>query len=239
MSGFIDSPAKLERKDNELRLADTIFVASKFTADTLLQFPGKLAPVKVIPYGFPTVNGKKDYVGLNSGRKIKMLFVGKLTQQKGLANLLEAIEGFTDRIELTIVGHKGSNDCVPLNNALQKHRWIPSLSHEQILEIMKANDVLFFPTLFDGFGLVMTEAMSQGTPVIATERCAGPDLIVNGESGWLTQAGSSASLRAAMEKILQDPLSIKIAGEAAMETARKRPWSVYRAEMVNEIKHVL
>jgi glycosyltransferase involved in cell wall biosynthesis len=41
---------------------------------------------------------------------------------------------------------------------------------------MRVNDVLVFPSLFDGFGMVITEAMSQGTPVIVSERSAGPGL---------------------------------------------------------------
>ena len=50
---------------------------------------------------------------------------------------------------------------------------------------MREHDVFVFPSLFEGFGLVITESMSQGTPVITTDRTAGPDLIKNDENGWL------------------------------------------------------
>ena len=50
---------------------------------------------------------------------------------------------------------------------------------------MKEHDVLIFPSLFEGFGLVITEAMAQGTPVITTDRTAGPDVISDNENGCL------------------------------------------------------
>ena len=59
LTGLTDSTDKLYCKDKELLLADKIFVASTFTANTLKTFEGKLAPVEIIPYGFPPVAEKK------------------------------------------------------------------------------------------------------------------------------------------------------------------------------------
>jgi len=181
LPGFLDSEAKLERKDKELRLADKIFVASSFTEKTLEYFPGELPPVKVIPYGFPPVYEKRSYsVNLSSSRPLKIIFVGGLSQRKGIADLFEAVKVFGDRVELTVVGNKTTSDCPALNQALDIHRWIPSLPHEGILQLMREHDLLVFPSLFEGFGLVITEAMAQGTPVITTDRTAGPDIIKDG-----------------------------------------------------------
>jgi hypothetical protein len=240
MTGFRDSDAKLSRKDDELRMADLIFVASKFTAKTLQDFPGKLAPVKIIPYGFPPVGLSREYSNLSSNRPLKLLFVGKLTQQKGIANLFAAVAAVKSHVKLTIVGHKACNDCPALNAALAKHQWIPSLHHEGVLQLMREHDVLIFPSLFDGFGLVITEAMSQGTPVIATERSAGPDLIKHDKNGWLVDAASTKALQTAIEKLLNRPELIAKAGHEAMETARNRSWEVYGRELSEAIrKHFL
>ncbi|MBT0812294.1 glycosyltransferase family 4 protein [Litoribacter ruber] len=239
LSGLKDSEAKLLRKDEELKMADLILVASKFTAGTLKEFPGKLAPVKVIPYGFPAVVENREYSNGSRG-PLKVLFVGSLSQRKGIANLLEAVDGLEKHVTLTIVGKKVSEDCHPLNSALAKHTWIPSLSHPEILFLMKAHDVLAFPSLFEGFGLVITEAMSQGTPVITTDRTAGPDLIEDGNNGWLIDAGSTEALKIAIEGLIGKPKKILEAGKAALETARRRPWQVYGQELVDELaKHHL
>jgi len=236
LSGLMDSADKLQRKDEELRLADRVFVASRFTAKTLDHFPGKLSTVEVIPYGFPVVAGTRNYTtDLSLSRPLKLLFVGGLSQRKGIADLFAAVNTFGQRVELTVVGNKTGANCPALNEALSKHRWIPGLPHEGILKLMREHDVLVFPSLFEGFGLVITEAMAQGTPVITTERTVGPDIIQNGDNGWLIEAGSTERLRDAIENVLINPALIENTGKAAMETARKRPWEVSGKELLDAI----
>ena len=100
---------------------------------------------------------------------------------------------------------------------------------------MQEHDVLLFPSLFEGFGLVITEAMSQGTPVITTDRTAGPDLIDHGENGWIVEAGSTLALKTCIEQLIEKPETIVKVGKAAIETARKRPWEVYGKELAEAI----
>lgn len=230
LTGFNDSQIKLIKKDKELALADVIFVASSFTKKTLEEYSGELSEVKVIPYGFPEVTQKKNYQPLIN-RKLKVLFIGGLSQRKGLSYLFEAVEAMQEKVELTVVGHKAVAHCNALNKALERHTWIPSLSHDQVLACMREHDVFVFPSLFEGFGLVITEAMSQGTPVITTDRTAGPDLINNGEDGWIVPAASSTSIRDVFDEIFLNPEIVEKAGVAAQNKAKNRPWSVYGKEM--------
>ena len=242
--GFDSSQKKLDKKDEELSLADHIFVASQFTAKTLTQFPGQLkAQVHIIPYGFPQVEERvhtRSYSYDNGRGPLKMLFVGGLSQRKGLSYLFEAASAFGDHIELTIVGRKVIPDCMALNKALDNcHQWYPSLPHSKVLELMRASDVLIFPSLFEGFGLVITEAMSQGTPVITTERTAGPDLIIDGENGLLARAGDSEDLKSKIDILLSNPKKVARLGEAAHQTAAQRPWTYYGKELTQTIKQIL
>ena len=239
ITGFNDSPEKLARKDEELELADHIFVASSFTASTLKEFPGKLPPVHVIPYGFPDANDdKRHYTNIFFGKKLKLLFVGSLSQRKGIADLFEAVKGLEGKIDLTVVGQRKAN-CPALDAALTKHHWIATLPHNDVLKLMRENDVLVFPSLFEGFGLVITEAMSQGMPVITTNRTAGPDIISHEKNGWLIEAGSIQALKGAIENVLNNPSVIARAGREAMQTARIRPWSVYGRELATCIRTIL
>lgn len=235
ITGLNDSDDKLARKDEELRLADHIFVASQFTAKTLLDFPDKLAPIHIVPYGFPPVGSLKVYRSAENRQPLRLLFVGGLSQRKGIADLFAAVDALGNRVALTVVGYKATENCNALNVALTKHRWIPSLPHDAVLQLMREHDVLVFPSLFEGFGLVITEAMSQGTPVITTNRTAGPDLIEHGRNGWLIEAGSTSALKDAIEALIAQPALIAQTGKAAMETARLRPWSVYGQELVTAI----
>ncbi len=237
ITGLFDSEEKLRRKDEEIKMASVIFVASKFTKSTLSDYPGKLPPVQVIPYGFPEVGSVREYRKHQANEPLKILFVGNLSQQKGIAYLAEAIATLEKHISLTLIGRKADDNCEALNEMVAKHNWIPSLHHDEILKIMREHDVLVFPTLFDGFGLVISEAMSQGTPVIATFNSAGPDLIEHDKNGWLIETGSTIALKSVLEDLIANPEKISFAGKEAMETARRRPWKVFRDELSAAVKN--
>jgi glycosyltransferase involved in cell wall biosynthesis len=234
LTGFKDSNDKLERKDEELKLADRIFVASSFTKKTLKEFDGKLPEIEVVPYGFPEVKELKKYESIK-GRKLKVLFVGGLSQRKGISYLFDAVEGLEEHVSLTVVGQKAVSDCAALNKSLTSHTWIPSMPHHEVLECMGNHDVFVFPSLFEGFGMVITEAMSQGLPVITTDRTAGPDLIENGDNGWIVETSSSKAIREVLERILADESQLAKVGRAAQLKAKTRPWSVYGDELVQAI----
>ena len=234
--GLTDSKEKLNRKDEEIKMADRIFVASHFTASTLKEFPGTLPPVQIIPYGFPNAILSRDYSKSADKSVIKLLFVGSLSQQKGIADLFTAVNAFRKNVSLTLVGRKPNKECLALDAELAKHTWIPSLPHHKIIEMMQAHDVLVFPTMFDGFGLVMTEAMSQGTPVIATYNSGGPDVIEHGRNGWLVKAGCTSSICSTIENLIENPGAIAKAGAEAIQTARMRPWNIFMKELSEAIK---
>jgi glycosyltransferase involved in cell wall biosynthesis len=238
LTGFKDTAKKLDRKDAELAQAKKIVVASTFTAQTLKDYPGRLAPHVVLPYGFPDVSAEPDHSSrrpVSKERPLRLLFVGGLSQRKGIADLFAAVKVLKASVSLTVIGNKVTADCPALDRELAKHRWIASLPHERVLEEMRSHHVLVFPSLFEGFGLVITEAMSQGLPVITTERTAGPDLIRHGENGWLIRAGSTEDLVQQLEKLIKQPESVRAAGVLARRTAAARPWPVYGHELARAI----
>ena len=234
LGGMEDSVEKLIRKDCELAEADRIYVASSFTKKTLEVYPGNLNDIEVIPYGFPPVNAVREYRSFD-GRKIKVLFVGGLSQRKGISYLFDALKGFEGQMELTVVGRKPEVRCGALEAALAGIRHIPSLAHGDVLAVMAAHDVLVFPSLFEGFGLVVTEAMSQGTPVVTTERTCGPDIITSGKDGWIVPAGEAAPLKALLAEFAARPEMLAEAGREAMRTAARRPWACYERELSESV----
>jgi len=234
LTGALDSPEKLVRKDEELALADTIIVASTFTRKTIESAPdlsGK--PVHIIPYGSPP--SKPVALTARAGGKLKVLFVGGLGQRKGLSYLIKAIEMLGSSVELTLVGMKTVENCAPLNAALQRHRWIPTLPHGEVLREMSRHDVFVFPSLFEGFGLVILEAMSQGLPVIATEHTAGPDLIEEGQSGFIVPIRSAEAIAEKLDLLARDPSMLAAMKVAARKTAANHTWERYRSELAKVI----
>jgi glycosyltransferase involved in cell wall biosynthesis len=237
LTNFNDSTEKLDRKDAELASASRVIVASSFTASTLKDYPAQSVPHVVVPYGFPSIGPEPTRFGRRAGRdkSLRLLFVGSLSQRKGIADLFAAMNILGQAVSLTVIGNRVTDDCPALDRELAKHRYIQSLPHEQILEEMRGHDVLVFPSLFEGFGLVITEAMSQGTPVITTERTAGPDLITHGHNGWLIQAGSTDALVQQLEQLIANPEHVLAVAVNARQSAAARPWSSYGGELVAAI----
>jgi len=229
LQGATDSEEKLARKDAELRLADHVFVASSFTRETLKDAPIESSNVHIIPYGAPPVT-----VGMiepRHDRPLRLLFAGALTQRKGISYLLKAVALLKGLVELTLLGTKPLQPCLPLEKALRIHRWIPSLAYQEVLREMRHHDVLVFPSLFEGFGLVIVEAMSQGLAVITTPHTAGPDIIDNGRNGFVIPIRSHEILAQRLEELARDRRLLAEMKVNARATATNLSWNVYRARL--------
>jgi glycosyltransferase involved in cell wall biosynthesis len=164
-----------------------------------------------------------------------VLFVGSLGQRKGLSYLLEAVDQLGDAATLTLIGRPTSTSCAPLNTALQRHTTIPSLPHGAILEQMRQHDVLVFPSLFEGFGLVLTEALSQGLPVITTPHTAGPDLIRDGVEGFIVPIRDGAAIALRLAELAGDRDQLVAMRGACLRRAAEISWSTYQNSLVEAV----
>ena len=241
MPGFKDSQEKLDRKDEELRLADQIIVASEFSRASLSMCPFPLAPIFVNRYGAPTalLENRRLPLKLNNSSPIKVLFVGGLHQMKGISYLLDAMKLLGNRGSLTLIGALPTRDCRPLNAALSSNQWIPSLAHDDILTQMSSHDVFAFPSLSEGFGMVITEALSQGLPVITTPNTCGPDVLSDGEDGFIVPIRSPVALAEKLELLHRDRDLLATMSEASQAKARQLSWASYRNRLVAEVKRNL
>jgi glycosyltransferase involved in cell wall biosynthesis len=226
---------KLERKDREIELADAIVVASSFTAKTLQAYPGQLPPIHTIPYGSPIISPSSPEVSEScpngtkqaSGNPLKALFVGGLSQRKGLHYLFEAADMLGESVEWTIIG-RGNMECKILAKQISRYRWIPSLPHREILEQMRQQDVLVFPSLFEGFGLVIVEALASGIPVITTAHTAGPDLFADGEAGFIVPIRCGLSIADRLEILHRNRELLQQMKINAREAAKRWTWGRYQ-----------
>ena len=234
LTGRSDSPAKLARKDEELFSADAVFVASSFTRRTLESAPDLRAPVHVVPYGAPPVPDTPSANAPAQNGRLRVFFAGSLGQRKGLSYLLEAVRRLGPaRVELTLLGHKTVENCAALDAAVRAHRWIPSLPHAEVLAEMARQDVLVFPSLFEGFGLVILEAMSRGLPVITTAHTAGPDVIEDGVDGFLVPIRSADAIAEKLETLLAAPARLAEMKQAARRKAAALGWEAHRRRLAD------
>src|SRR5207248_8751294 len=134
--------------------------------------------------------------------------------------------------EFTLLGRKAAAGCAPLERAVKKYRWLPTLSHAGVLREMQSHDVLVLPSLFEGFGLVILEAMAQGTVAITTEHTAGPDVIDNGIDGFIVPIRSEAAIAEKLELLGSEPERLMAMKAAAKAKAQSSGWESYRQRLV-------
>jgi len=238
MSGILDSEEKLALKDVEIELADVVIAASTFTRDTIALAPRCTAPIHVIPYGSPPpIAGEPARRPTDA--PLRALFVGSLGQRKGLSYMFDAVAQMRGAVELTLIGHKVVPDCTPLNAAVARHRWIPTLPHAQVLREMAEHDLLLFPSLFEGFGLVILESMAQGLPVLTTPQTAGPDLITDGQDGFIVPMRSATAIAQKLDLLVRDRSLLSSLKMAARASAAQRTWTSYQQLLLQAIRSAL
>jgi glycosyltransferase involved in cell wall biosynthesis len=151
-------------------------------------------------------------------RERYVLAVGLLQPRKNLARLLEAFElivpGHPD-LQLVVVGARGWGN-EPLHERLQTPQLCErvalcgSVPPEDLRALYSAAEMLVYPSLYEGFGLPPLEAMSCGTPVVASKATAVPEVV--GDAGLLVDPLDPQDIAAAMGRILEDtPLAADLA----------------------------
>jgi glycosyltransferase involved in cell wall biosynthesis len=151
-----------------------------------------------------------------------------LCQRKGIKYLLDAIDLLPPgSVELTLCGRRADEmEWLPRDHPSIRVR--ESVSAAELLDAYAEADVFVFPSLAEGFGHVLLEAMASGLPVIATDRTAAPDLTRHGEAGYIVKAGDAADLASHIEKFVRDPAQVSKMGAAARCRAEEMPWSRFR-----------
>lgn len=238
LPGNSDSEDKHSCKDEELALANRILVPSQFVRRTLMKAGQLKAPITVLPYGAPPPPAGMVKRTSRGNEKLKVIFVGSLGQRKGVSYLLQAIKILGSSVELTLIG-KRVGECSVMDAACREHRWISSLPHDEVLREIQRHDVMVFPSLFEGFGLVLLEAMSCGIPVIATPNGAAPDLLTDGEDGFLVPIRSAEAIAEKLHLLRLDRERLSAMSEAATCKAAHHSWEYYREQLVKAVRQTL
>ncbi|MFM5996679.1 MAG: glycosyltransferase family 4 protein [Dolichospermum sp.] len=233
----IREPAwKIERKQREIELADHIFVASSFTKKSLLEIGIQEAKITVIPYGAPVdyfqPRPKKDNC-------FRALFVGRVSPRKGVHYLLPAWQDLKlDNAELVLVGQ----NLFPtgwLEQYKNICRHVPSVPHLLLNDYYSSANVLVFPSLVEGFALVLLEAMACGIPIITTPNTAGPDIITDGVEGFIIPIRDVEAIKEKLQWCYSHPQELAEMGKAARRKAEELNWGLYRQRLVKEVESVL
>ena len=217
---------KVRQEEQEEHDGATLIVASSsFTRQTLVENGVAPAKIRVIPHG---VDCELFSPGSVSGRRpFRFVFAGRINAEKGVPLLLEAWRQLKPpNVELWLVG-PASSQIKALLPDLPGLRYLGVVPQGELPGILRQCDVFVFPSYFEGFGLVILQAMACGLPVITTSATAGPDLFSNGDGGWAIPSGDVAQLAGTMSRCLGFPEEVNQTGKCARRIAERFDWPEY------------
>ena len=156
----------------------------------------------------------------------RILFVGRLNEQKGIARLLDAMARLAVPATLDVVGDGPDAGALLLRaqrlGLTDRIRWHGALPHPAMAAFYQRAAVLAVPSLGEGLGLTAVEAQLCGTPVVAFDSGGVGDTLRVNETGLLGRAGDIEDFAAALDSLLTDPLRARAMGAAGAAWARER-----------------
>jgi hypothetical protein len=218
----IYSPAQVKRQIQEFEEADVILCPSGAVRESF-ERPGLPAEkLVVVQHGVDlTAEPVKAVASARAERPLRVLYVGQLHYRKGLRYLGEAMQEFSaDQVECRVVGPDfGLSGLVSAAGADRFVKTGPKKGSDLLAEYAEA-DVFVLPSLEEGFGLVVLEAMRAGLPVIITSAVGAKDFVTDGVEGWVVPPANPEALREKIRWMQLHPTERQAMGRAAAERAR-------------------
>ena len=234
-----------------LREADAVIAVSQGTRDDILRVSSaRPERVHVIYNGIDTVlyrpteaHATLAKYGIDPNRPF-VLFVGRITRQKGIVHLVRAIPAIDPDVQIVLcagapdtqeIAAEMSAAVATASAARPGVIWIRDmLPREDVIPLYSAAAVFCCPSIYEPFGIINLEAMACGTPVVASAVGGIPEVVVDGETGVLVPveqqdtapyepvdpAAFSRDLAAALNRLLGDPAlraRMAVAGRARVE----------------------
>jgi glycosyltransferase involved in cell wall biosynthesis len=215
--------------DETFAMADAVICASSFTKHSLAA-AGSNAPAHVVGYGVDL-----DLFSARTtapvAKPLTVGFVGALSQRKGARYLLGAMAALPKGSAKLIIYTRASVDRDLIRGFESVDIEIRGgLSDTELAADMKRCDLVALPSIAEGFGLVILEAMACGVPVLCTTSTGGADFIVHRQNGLLIEPGSTEAIQRELEWALTHRDELFQMGQAARLEAAKHTWAAYRSK---------
>jgi glycosyltransferase involved in cell wall biosynthesis len=159
-----------------------------------------------------------------------LLFCGSWDHMKGIAYLVTAVERMHAkgaRHALTIVGPGVPESTVlsAFSAAVRPSvRVVPRVPEEDVIRVYRSHDILLWTSTYEGFGLVLLEAMSQQLAVVTTPVGCAPALVRDGENGLLVPPRDPEAIVAGVERLMSDSSLRQRLGAAAARSVAGMTW---------------
>ena len=211
------------------RVADRLLVLNErdrgFAVERKWQRPER---IDVVPHGV-SAGFLEPPDGMTS-RGAGALFCGTWDRVKGVPYLIQAFDrlaGDGRPVPLTILGPGRGTADVMQSIPERLRRFVTVVeraAEDRVVREYRRHDLLVFPSTYEGFGLVVLEAMSQGLPVVATPTGCVPGLIRHGDNGVIVPVRDAAALAAAVRRLMDAPEERSRIGASAAACVRSMTW---------------
>jgi glycosyltransferase involved in cell wall biosynthesis len=183
----------IDREEREYQATDYILVLSTFARRSFERFgvdqrklmlihPG----VKVDQFRATDKTIQERCQRIRSGEALRVVCVGTLSYQKGLLDLVAVIKALkNEKFRFQFVGTVPREEARVLRRSGVRLECIPRMPQSELHAWYAESDLFFFPTLHDGFAVVLAQAHAAGLPILATTNCAAPDIVTEGKHGWI------------------------------------------------------
>lgn len=231
---FSLSKEQLNKLNNEIQLATHYLCASSLTKKSL-EYTGVLeSKINVVPYGVDT--SKFTFKKRKKESNFKVIFIGSLNQRKGVTYLLDAMNQLQN-VELIIVT-RGIYDESLIKNYNFPIDVRVDIPHEKLQEALHEANCFVLPSILEGFGQVILEAMATGIPVIASENTAAVDIIENGKEGFVTSIRDVQAIKDCINRLQNNFSLAELIGEKAYEKSKLYTWQKFRTDLITSLKKI-
>jgi glycosyltransferase involved in cell wall biosynthesis len=230
----------LMRRLRGLDMADRILVLSRTSYQSFINngCPEKL--LRIVPYG---VDKELFRPRPKEDNKFRVLFIGQLSLRKGFQYLLEAWKLLKLKdAELVLAGGL-KPDAV---YALKKYDGIidfklrgPLADMESIARLYNQASIAVFPSIEEGFGMVVAEAMASGLPVIVSENVGAKDLITNGQDGFIVPVRNPQAIVEGISYFYENKAKRIEMGQKARLKVMNQSWQVYQDRLIEVYRELL
>ncbi|MGI4755218.1 MAG: glycosyltransferase family 4 protein [Janthinobacterium lividum] len=227
-------PEDFQRLVDETTMPARSLAASSFTRKSLVDHGTPADTVRVVPYGIDLQRFHPDLQRERSvSAPLKLLFVGRINQRKGIKYLLQALALLPDaRLELTVCG-RVLDGLDLFQQAGDRVKIRPSVSADDLIVAYQEADLFVLPSIAEGFGQVLLEALACGLPILATTHTAAPDLIEEGREGFVVDPRRPDQLADRIGWAMAHRDELLHMRSAARACAERFPWSRFH-EGVNQ-----
>jgi glycosyltransferase involved in cell wall biosynthesis len=218
------------------RRAAAVLVSSQIIAEAR-ELEAAAGKIVVLPYGVSPRMIVSSSASRSADGPLRVLFVGRLVYYKGVDVLLRALAGL-DQITLTLVGDgvlRAQLEELAGDLGLSSRvRFVGTVDDDELRDLYASHDVLVLPSVSraEAFGLVMSEAMLNGLPIISTSLGTGTDWVnKDGESGFVVAPGDVEALATALSRLGLVSERQRLAAGARARAARLFSFSAHVDEL--------